>query len=118
MINCIISSIGDENSIQGAKRFSKEVLCYKPDVLFIDYSLNDRKHDLEKVLNNWLVYASEDETNFSEIVRGTCPASNTCFDIIADVKSEFTSIKKIKIHLDGNWNGTDNIRYFDPTDFH
>ncbi len=53
VINCIITSIGGENAIQGAKRFSKEVLCHKPDVLFIDYSLNDRKQDIVKVRKSW-----------------------------------------------------------------
>ncbi|WWC84812.1 hypothetical protein PIECOFPK_02554 [Mycovorax composti] len=42
VINCITTSIGGENSVQGAKRFKKEVLSHRPDVLFIDYALNDR----------------------------------------------------------------------------
>src|SRR5690606_39069159 len=41
-------SIGGENSEQGAKRFVKEVLCHRPDVLFIDYALNDRSIGLER----------------------------------------------------------------------
>ncbi len=53
VVNCIITSIGGENAIQGAKRFTKEVLCHQPDVLFIDYSLNDRKQDFEKVRKSW-----------------------------------------------------------------
>ncbi len=75
-------------------------------------------HRKGQVLNTWLVYASQDGTNFTEMTRGTCPAATTWFDIIADVKSKFTSVKKLRIHLDGNWSGTDNVRYFDPTDFY
>ncbi|ANH83899.1 lipase [Niabella ginsenosidivorans] len=42
VINVITTSIGGENSVQGQKRFKKEVLPHRPDVLFIDYALNDR----------------------------------------------------------------------------
>lgn len=42
VINTITTSIGGENSVQGAKRFKSEVLTHLPDVLFIDYALNDR----------------------------------------------------------------------------
>lgn len=41
VINIILTCIGGENSEQGAKRFKKHVLNHKPDVLFIDYALND-----------------------------------------------------------------------------
>jgi len=47
-VNAIRTSIGGENSEQGAKRFVKEVLCHRPDVLFIDYALNDRSIGLER----------------------------------------------------------------------
>ena len=48
VINVIITSIGGENSEQGAQRFRKEVLVHRPDVLFIDYALNDRKIGLQR----------------------------------------------------------------------
>jgi len=47
VINVITTSIGGENSVQGQKRFEKEVLPHRPDVLFIDYALNDRAIGLE-----------------------------------------------------------------------
>jgi lysophospholipase L1-like esterase len=51
-INVITTSIGGENSTQGAKRFKRDVLTHKPDVLFIDYALNDRKIGLEQSKRN------------------------------------------------------------------
>jgi len=48
VINTITTSIGGENSVQGEKRFTKDVLIHQPDVLFIDYALNDRSIGLEK----------------------------------------------------------------------
>lgn len=41
VINIILTCIGGENAEQGAKRFKKTVLNHRPDVLFIDYALND-----------------------------------------------------------------------------
>ena len=43
VVNAITTSIGGENSEQGEKRFIKDVLIHRPDVLFIDYALNDRQ---------------------------------------------------------------------------
>jgi len=48
VINIIVTAIGGENSVQGEKRFRKEVLVHRADVLFIDYALNDRRVGLEK----------------------------------------------------------------------
>lgn len=48
VINVITTSIGGENSEQGQKRMKNEVLVHRPDVLFIDYALNDRGIGLER----------------------------------------------------------------------
>jgi lysophospholipase L1-like esterase len=53
VINIINTSIGGENSIRGEKRFELEVLNHKPDVLFIDYALNDIEKGLEKPHEAW-----------------------------------------------------------------
>lgn len=52
-INIINTSIGGENSESGAKRFETEVLNHRPDVLFIDYALNDQGIGLERAKNAW-----------------------------------------------------------------
>lgn len=48
VINVIVTAKGGENSVQGEKRFSDEVLVHRPDVLFIDYAVNDWYPGLEK----------------------------------------------------------------------
>ncbi|MFD1552695.1 SGNH/GDSL hydrolase family protein [Putridiphycobacter roseus] len=53
VINIITTSKGGENSEEGAKRFSNEVLNHHPDVLFIDYALNDMGIGLEKANAAW-----------------------------------------------------------------
>lgn len=53
VVNCITTSIGGEQAEQGAKRFKDDVLCMKPDLLFIDYALNDRGIGLERAEVAW-----------------------------------------------------------------
>lgn len=48
VVNVITTSIGGENSEQGCKRFARDVLGKSPDVVFIDYALNDRKMGPER----------------------------------------------------------------------
>lgn len=51
--NVIVTAIGGENSESGAKRFEAEVLCHRPDVVTIDYALNDRKLGLDGARRAW-----------------------------------------------------------------
>jgi lysophospholipase L1-like esterase len=53
VVNVIVTAIGGENSVKGAERFERDVLCHKPDLILIDYSLNDRGVGLEKAYSAW-----------------------------------------------------------------
>ena len=53
VINVITTAIGGTNAINGAARFEKDVLTHKPDVVFIDYALNDRGNDLRIIEKSW-----------------------------------------------------------------
>ena len=53
VINVITTSIGGEQAEEGTKRFKKEVLNHRPDVLFIDYALNDRGIGLQRSEKAW-----------------------------------------------------------------
>lgn len=53
VVNIIVTAIGGENSIKGAERFEREVLVHNPDVIFIDYALNDRRAGLEEAYKAW-----------------------------------------------------------------
>lgn len=53
VVNAITTAIGGENAVSGAKRFSEEVLSHRPDVVFIDYALNDRGIGLERASTAW-----------------------------------------------------------------
>ena len=47
VINVIVTAIGGEHAEKGAARFARDVLPLQPDVLLIDYSLNDRSIGLD-----------------------------------------------------------------------
>ena len=53
VINVIVTGIGGENSEMGAERFEKDVLCHKPDLLTIDYALNDYGIGLKRACTAW-----------------------------------------------------------------
>lgn len=54
VVNVIVTAIGGESSARGAERFEREVLCHRPDVLTIDYGLNDRGLGLDKAREAWM----------------------------------------------------------------
>lgn len=53
VINIIVTAKGGENSIRGAERFKRDVLVHQPDVLFIDYALNDQNTDPAQTKKAW-----------------------------------------------------------------
>ena len=53
VINVIPTGVGGESASQGIERFANDVLALKPDVVTIDYGLNDRRDGLEKARDAW-----------------------------------------------------------------
>jgi len=53
VINVIVSGIGGETSERGAKRFERDVLGHHPNVVTIDYALNDRRIGLARARSAW-----------------------------------------------------------------
>lgn len=54
VINVIVTAIGGEESESGAARFDRDVLTHQPDLITIDYGLNDRRIGLEKARTAWV----------------------------------------------------------------
>ncbi len=75
-IDVCVTAIGGEKSDAGAERFERDVLSLKPDVVTIDYSLNDRGLGLEKAEVAWraMIEASL-ERNILVIVLTPTPDS-------------------------------------------
>jgi lysophospholipase L1-like esterase len=54
-VNCITTAIAGENSVTGCARFLTDVMTKNPDVLFIDYALNDMNDNItfENARTSW-----------------------------------------------------------------
>jgi acyl-CoA thioesterase-1 len=53
VVNVTVTAIGGENSESGASRFERDVLSLRPDVVTIDYGLNDRGLGLSRARVAW-----------------------------------------------------------------
>lgn len=53
VVNVIVTAIGGEHSESGAARFERDVLGHRPDIITIDYGLNDRGLGLERAHASW-----------------------------------------------------------------
>lgn len=53
VINVIVTAVGGEESDRGAARFQRDVLCHRPDLITLDYGLNDRRIGLARARAAW-----------------------------------------------------------------
>lgn len=67
-IDVNVTAIGGETSERGAARFADDVLTLNPDVIFIDYSLNDRRIPLTQAKLYWEVMIVEAKQNGIPVV--------------------------------------------------
>jgi lysophospholipase L1-like esterase len=96
VINSILTCIGGENAAQGAKRFKRDVLNHKPDVLFIDYALNDRRIGLEASRESWeYMIKAALKKNIKVILLTATP------DQKVDINDKTTDLQKLSDQIIG-----------------
>lgn len=78
VINVIVTALGGENSASGAERFSRDVLTHRPDVVFIDYALNDRSIGLDKAAAAWRCMISAAMDAGAKVILLTPTSDETC----------------------------------------
>jgi lysophospholipase L1-like esterase len=86
VVNSIVTAIGGEQSEQGAERFKEEVLSHRPDVLFIDYALNDRSIGLKRSKIAWEKMITAALAYGTKIILLT-PTPDVKEDILSDKSS-------------------------------
>ena len=79
-LNVIVTAIGGETSLTGSERFISDVLCHKPDIITIDYSLNDRRLGLEAAKSSWSEMIEKALENNIKIILLTPSWDVTYFD--------------------------------------
>lgn len=92
VVNVITTSIGGEYAEKGQKRFATDVLPHKPDVLFIDYALNDIGIGLERTKVAWEKMIEEALKEGIKVVLIT-PSPDQRYDIAAPGN-------KLELHAD------------------
>ena len=68
VINVIVTAIGGENAVQGAERIETEVLTHRPDILLIDYALNDRGIGLGKAHEAWVSMIQKAQSQGAKVI--------------------------------------------------
>ena len=53
VINVVTTAVGGEDAAGGSARFERDVLSFRPDVVTLDYGLNDRRIGLEAAERAW-----------------------------------------------------------------
>ncbi|MDP2336496.1 MAG: SGNH/GDSL hydrolase family protein [Bacteroidota bacterium] len=99
VINVIVTAIGGENSVKGAERFERDVLIYKPDLILIDYALNDRGAGLEKARMAWMQMIKQaKDRGIKMILLTPSPDQNVNFaDPANDLKKHTDQICKLAL---------------------
>ena len=77
--NVIVTAIGGETSVKGAERFRRDVLIHKPDLLTIDYGLNDRSEGLEAAKVAWESMINEALNDSVKVILCTPTWDNNYF---------------------------------------
>jgi lysophospholipase L1-like esterase len=68
VINVIVTAIGGENSESGAARFDHDVLALHPDLITIDYALNDRAIGLARAETAWRKMITEARSHGIKVI--------------------------------------------------
>jgi len=74
-----VTAIGGENSASGAARFGTEVLCHRPDLVTIDYGLNDRGLGLPTARSAWAAMIEQALEQGVKVILLTLTSDKTQF---------------------------------------
>lgn len=77
VVNVIVTAIGGENSESGARRFVRDVLPLRADVVTIDYGLNDRAIGLERARKAWTAMIEQAKAAGARVILLTPTADRT-----------------------------------------
>lgn len=85
VINVIVTAIGGENAEAGAVRFGADVLAKRPDVVTIDYALNDRGIGLSRARAAWVSMIEQAQAEGVKLILLTpTPDQSAALNDVAD----------------------------------
>jgi len=68
VINVVVTAIGGEDSEKGLARFERDVISLQPDVVTIDYGLNDRGMGLERAALAWRAMIERAQASGAKVI--------------------------------------------------
>lgn len=77
VLNVTVTAIGGEASESGAARFERDVLSLRPDVVLIDYALNDRRIGLARARAAWSAMIEQAQARGIKVILLTPTADLT-----------------------------------------
>lgn len=80
VVNAIVTAVGGENSREGAGRFESEVLNHRPDLVVLDYGLNDRGIGLSEAEKAWRYMIEKTLGSGTKMILMTPSWDQTWFD--------------------------------------
>lgn len=96
VINVIVTAIGGEGSVAGVKRFKRDVLSLKPELITLDYTLNDRYGPFEEGLNAYSSMVDMAKESGSKIILLTPTMDARCCDIPEKMTDIYRRVQMIK----------------------
>jgi len=101
VIDVSVTAIGGENSVLGAKRFERDVLSQTPDLVFIDYGLNDRGMGLKAASEAWrsMILACKNASVPMVLLTPTPDANEDLFNDDAPVAQHAAQIRQLAAEL-------------------
>lgn len=91
VINVVVTAIGGEHSEAGASRFGDDVLRLRPDLVTIDYGLNDRSIGLERARRAWEAMIQAAQTAGCPVLLLTPTLDASAADPVTDAGMELDS---------------------------
>lgn len=96
-VEVIRTAIGGEHSEQGAERFAADVVALRPDVITIDYALNDRGIGLERASVAWTDMIDRAKKNGIKVIllTPTPDLSVPITDVTSDLAQHASQIREL-----------------------
>ena len=97
VINVIVTAIGGEDSESGARRFEADVLALRPDIITLDYGLNDRRLGLERASTAWKTMMNRAQEKGIKIIllTPTPDTSAKLLDVNDPINQHATQIREL-----------------------
>jgi acyl-CoA thioesterase I len=84
LLNMVVTARGGEHSESGAERFERDVLAVRPELVTIDYGLNDRGIGLDRARSCWSFMIRKSSEAGAKVILLTPTGDSRVTDFLSD----------------------------------